>query len=219
MDSAISDLVVLGLYGLGGVAVVGLVVWRVVAMGHAASAPLSNEQCVACGSKDVTALAAGVYRCNGCGYEGGSGVAAAMAEREWAEVSAMSPEARRAGAVADLREALAVLVAADGRLGGLAPDSTDVDAARSELLRAGEALRRAGLKLGHPILAPQLATADSSGFAMATVTDALGGAAGVGWNAATAAMTAAEASGLRGQARAMAAAAQAALVRTGGLPS
>ena len=202
----VTELVSLALYPLIALAVAGLVIWRVVAMGRASRAPISNEECVACGSRDVTSLGPAVYRCGACGYEGGSGVAASLAERERAEIEAMGPEARRAGAIADLEEALAGLASVEDDLARPAPSVADVERARAELLKATETLRRAGSKLGLAGLVPAVAAVDTTDFAAATVGDALGGQVGFALNAA-------EASSLRSQARVLAATARSTLDR------
>ena len=41
-----------------------------------------GEECIACSSQDLTFLAEEVYHCNACGYEGGSGMAAYLANQK-----------------------------------------------------------------------------------------------------------------------------------------
>jgi ribosomal protein L37AE/L43A len=86
--------------------------WQAIAMSGASKADIPDDQCVACDSKDVTVNAPGVYRCNACGYEGGSGQAAAQQAARQAGFDALSDDERRASALVDLREAVTLLESA-----------------------------------------------------------------------------------------------------------
>ena len=89
---------------------------RSLRLGSASRAHISDESCVACDSKDLTSLGPGAYRCNACGYEGGSGLAAMQEQRRLAHFDRMTPEERRKSAHEDLLEARTVLNSAIGSL-------------------------------------------------------------------------------------------------------
>ena len=75
---------------------------------------IPDDTCVACESKNVTALAQGVYRCDDCGYEGGSGYAAWQQSQRDAKLLALAPERRKELAREKLEQALRLLLSADG---------------------------------------------------------------------------------------------------------
>lgn len=78
-------------------------------MANAAKAPISDEECVSCGSREVQVQAAGAYVCQNCGYEGGSG-RAAMREQTLAErYASLSPQARLEAVTDHVRTAARIL--------------------------------------------------------------------------------------------------------------
>jgi len=89
---------------------------RSLKLGSASRAHISDESCVACDSADVTSLGPGAYRCNACGYEGGSGLAAMQEQNRLAQFDQMSPDERRESAQKDLLEARTVLTSCIGSL-------------------------------------------------------------------------------------------------------
>ncbi len=122
----------------------------------------AKDQCVACRSRDLTALADRVYRCNACGYEGGEG--RALVERALREASflEMAPARRLEEARRDLLEARSLALGGVGdleRANGFgdevfnAESSTPShDTARASgtgrLLEARSKIRNAAAKLG-----------------------------------------------------------------------
>ena len=78
---------------------------------------IPDDECVACESRDLTSLAEGVYRCNMCGYEGGSGYAAWQQKQRDDEMLALPPERRKELARQKLEQALVLLSSADGDAG------------------------------------------------------------------------------------------------------
>jgi hypothetical protein len=141
--------------------------WR---MHRAGSEPLSDDVCVACHSVDLTKLVPAVYRCNKCGFEGGSGLVAYRRAERLARIDAMDPSARYESAIGDLRESRLALLAADGLLDnatvmsvvdvmnldqGLDRGQTKqsvVAAAALQLRRAGNAIEQASTKLRHQVV-------------------------------------------------------------------
>ncbi len=85
---------------------------------EALKADISDSECVSCGSKDVTELSPGAYRCNECGYEGGSGVQAAKDEAKKEKVASLSDEDKRIKALKIIAEGQRVLDAHLGALSG-----------------------------------------------------------------------------------------------------
>jgi hypothetical protein len=89
--------------------------------GSGADAPAS---CLACNSTELERLAPDAYRCETCGYEGGEGLSAWIAERKRSEIAAMSPEQRSALARENLSAARNMLVGA-AHVGGLGLHEAD----------------------------------------------------------------------------------------------
>jgi len=79
---------------------------------------LNSSECVACDSSDVTSLGPDAYKCNQCGYQGGSGLAAMHESKRLASFDAMDPAERAQSAVADFREAESLLIGCQGSLAG-----------------------------------------------------------------------------------------------------
>jgi len=50
-----------------------VIVRKAAAMHKAKNDPIADDRCVSCDSADLEMLTAAAYRCNACGYEGGSG--------------------------------------------------------------------------------------------------------------------------------------------------
>lgn len=93
-------------------------------MNRALNSDADDSTCVACDGTDVTELGPGAYRCNACGYEGGSGFADLQRSQDRAKVDALSPAQRKASARSDLENARALLLGAKGTLSGANIDST-----------------------------------------------------------------------------------------------
>lgn len=72
--------------------------------------------CVSCGSQDVALLAARVYRCNDCGYEGGDGFAAHEKRQRLLAIERMSERERLLSGWQDLVEARRLLLATNGSM-------------------------------------------------------------------------------------------------------
>lgn len=64
--------------------------WR---FGQAMNGSTSDDVCIACDSREVRVLAPQVYSCLLCGYEGGPGHAAYLAEKKSAALDALDPAA------------------------------------------------------------------------------------------------------------------------------
>jgi ribosomal protein L37AE/L43A len=96
------------------VAVAGTVAARRLA--NAARAPISDDECVSCGSSNVEVAGAGAYVCLACGYEGGSGRAAMHQQAQADRYADLSP-ADRVEAVTDrVRTAARILSNYDGKV-------------------------------------------------------------------------------------------------------
>ncbi|HJN75450.1 MAG TPA: hypothetical protein QGF58_16090 [Myxococcota bacterium] len=93
-------------------------IWQAFKLDRAAKENISDTECVACGSKKLDELAPKAYRCLSCGYEGGSGLAAAHEAAARREVDRLSPERKRAKARKELEDARSLLSAATGTLDG-----------------------------------------------------------------------------------------------------
>lgn len=85
-------------------------------MGRAAAADIADDQCVACDSRDLTELGPSAYRCNLCGYEGGSGMAALQQGKREAVWETWTVTQRFDSARGDLQEAASLAAAATGTL-------------------------------------------------------------------------------------------------------
>ncbi len=86
-------------------------------------AEISDDQCVACDCQDLTRLSEAVYRCNQCGYEGGSGYASWKQSAHTRRLLALPPEARMERARENLLEAQRTLLSGSGDLGGASSHS------------------------------------------------------------------------------------------------
>ena len=85
-------------------------------MANAAKAPISDEECVSCGSRDVQVQGAGVYLCLTCGYEGGSGRAAMREQTQAERYASLSPQARLEAVTEHVRCATRILSSFGGRV-------------------------------------------------------------------------------------------------------
>ena len=85
---------------------------------RASKEEIPDDRCVACSAKDLTSLGENAYRCNICGYEGGSGLAKIHEDREKARMAALSPQQKRKAALRNLRDAKTLLVAVEGTFDG-----------------------------------------------------------------------------------------------------
>ncbi len=99
---------------------------------------IPDDVCVACDATSVTVLAEGVYRCDSCGYEGGSGYAAWQQGQRDEGLLALAPERRQELAREKLEQALRLLLSADG----------DANAGHHDLLGVGERFERASVGVG-----------------------------------------------------------------------
>lgn len=95
--------------------------WRLIeklTMDRAMKSEISDDQCVACESADVDFVADRVYRCNMCGYEGGSGYAAYKEGQQRRGFDALSHEKRHELGIARLEEASTLILSGIGDLEG-----------------------------------------------------------------------------------------------------
>lgn len=137
-------------------------IWR---MNKASKARISDDECVACGSKDVTIVAEGAYRCNACGYEGGSGLAKLQDKARLDAILAMSDDDKRRSGIQDLTQARSLLLGAQGTLAGAATLSvmdltgvgsgdrgqskqSELVSAVKDMMEAQQHVRDAAIKLG-----------------------------------------------------------------------
>ena len=105
------------LIGLGIFAAVVLFgAWRMYKLRKAMNDPMRDDVCVACGSKLITTTGEGLYTCNDCGYEGGSGQKKKQEQDRQEAVARMTPEQRRAGGIKDMKEARTLLISSQGTL-------------------------------------------------------------------------------------------------------
>ena len=79
---------------------------------------ISDFVCTACEGTDLTTLAKGVYRCNQCGYQGGSGMADWLKEKRRHAVDEISGEQRKERVVKNLSEARRLVTSALGTIDG-----------------------------------------------------------------------------------------------------
>ena len=149
---------------LGSLAIPGGIAYGIWRMNKASKAPISDNECVACGSKEVTVVAEGAYRCDACGYEGGSGLAKLQDEAHVKGIEAMSDEDKRRTGIADLKQERSLLMGAQGTLAGAARLSvmdmaggggdrgqgkqSELVSAVKDMLEAQHHFRDAVLKLG-----------------------------------------------------------------------
>src|SRR2546428_513960 len=89
----------------------GFGLWRYLRMRKALRAPDRDDQCAACGGFDLVPVDEGAYRCNSCGYEGGSGRRAMRSHAIAESIERMLPAERRKSGIRDLMEARQILVA------------------------------------------------------------------------------------------------------------
>lgn len=66
---------------------------------------LDDDVCVACESTNITRLAEGAYRCDDCGYEGGSNYGDYKQQQERERVDELPDEERRERGIRELRQA------------------------------------------------------------------------------------------------------------------
>jgi hypothetical protein len=85
---------------------------------------ISDDECVACGSKELTSLGPNAYECNTCQYQGGSGLATMQADARFAVFDAWDELKRLASATSDLQEARTLLLAATGTWANALPAAT-----------------------------------------------------------------------------------------------
>ena len=94
-------------------------IWQLiqsVIFNRAMNEEIPDDVCVACESEDITVLAEGVYRCNACGYEGGSNFAEYKQQQRRKKVDALEGEARQEHIVDTLKEARTLASSAQGSL-------------------------------------------------------------------------------------------------------
>lgn len=160
--------------------IVAVVIWQIVKRTRAMNAPISDDECVSCGSKNVTVLGPGNYRCNECEYEGGSGMAAKQNQEQLDRINQMDPAARHASGVTDLHEARTLLLSMLGAGVTIGESSSAIGVAQSNLAQAKQHLQMASLKLNDSYLAVQPTGGESAAFAGAQVATALDSQAVVG---------------------------------------
>ena len=93
-------------------------IWEAFKFDRAAKAEIADDECVACGSKDLEELAPRAYRCLQCGYEGGSGLAEAHEAAARRELDELDPDQKRRKARALVDDARSLLTSARGTLDG-----------------------------------------------------------------------------------------------------
>jgi len=95
------------------VGIAGAVAARRIA--NAAKEPISDDECVSCGSTNVEVMSPGAYVCLACGYEGGSGQAAVRQKAQAERYAELSPEARLEAVTDHVRTASRILSNYDGK--------------------------------------------------------------------------------------------------------
>ncbi len=158
---------------LVGAVVVGIPIYKAMRMRRAESEPLADDVCVACNTKNVTILAPSVYRCNQCGFTGGSGMAEYQQQILRERAARMTPKERYLSALQDLRDARLALLGVEGLLqnaanlstmdmvgmgGGLErgqAKQTALGAAIGQMRQAQEQIRTASTKLATSHMAPE----------------------------------------------------------------
>lgn len=78
-------------------------------------------RCLVCSSADLSELAPEAYHCNGCGYDGGDGYAAFLADKERTRLRVLDIDAVKKLVHATLRNARLTVIAA---LGGMCDDES-----------------------------------------------------------------------------------------------
>lgn len=111
--------------------------------------PTRDDQCVACDSTWVDAIADGVYRCNKCGYTGGPGYQAYAAEKQVIALQSKPMHVRRKDALTRLRDTTLMMTALEGNIDA-AINSSKLDVSKvadaaGDLDDFGEADKRAEL--------------------------------------------------------------------------
>ena len=77
---------------------------------------ISDEVCIVCETSDLEILSEGVYRCNQCGYEGGSRRPQWLKEKRRLAVDTITGEARRERVLTNLTEARRLVESALGTI-------------------------------------------------------------------------------------------------------
>jgi hypothetical protein len=108
-------------------------IWQLRRFNKVLKDPVRDDVCVACNSAQLTSLGTNAYRCNACGYEGGSGLMAMRDAAKTKKLEAMSPEQRRASGLKDLREARTLLLGCQGIM------QHTVSLSRADLMGGGDA--------------------------------------------------------------------------------
>lgn len=99
-------------YGVIAAVILGILVPRYLRTQKALNEPIGGDVCVACQSTQVTTYAPSCYRCDGCGFQWGDGMAQHAAQQRAAQVRGLDPEQRQAYIRSELHEARAHLSAA-----------------------------------------------------------------------------------------------------------
>lgn len=136
-------------------------------MANAAKAPISDDECVSCGSREVQVQGEGAYVCLACGYEGGSGRAAMREQTQAERYASLTPEARQEAVTDHVRTAARILSNYNGAaaLAGVAATAAGfgdlsrdegVDSKQSavadDLCAAAAELKRAAAIAGGPVV-------------------------------------------------------------------
>jgi len=155
--------------------IVAVIIWQAIKRSRALRDPISDNECVSCGSTSVTMLGPNAYRCDQCGYEGGSGVAAKRAQDQLDWIAQMDPALRQESGVKDLHEARTLLLSTLGSGVTIGESGAAIGTAQSNLAQAKQHLQQASLKLGDSYLALQPEGGNPSamvGAEVATAVDA-----------------------------------------------
>lgn len=160
--------------------VVGVLVWQGVKRVRAMREPLRDDRCVSCDSVRLSPLGPGRYRCQDCGYVGGSGMAAYQEQKQLEAVSALPTEDRLRGAIRDLEEARTLLRAILDSSSAFWESGGGVGMAEADLNRAKQAMNLASQKLADPYLATTTQAPTSGDVAAAHVVGAVEAQMGMG---------------------------------------
>ena len=143
-------------------------------MAAAARAPISDDECVSCGSSDVQVQGAGAYVCSACGYEGGSGRAEMARQSQADKYAALSPQERQRVVTDHVRTAARILASysADLTASKVVQNLVDGDvpvfdistsSVAGDLANAAAELRLAETVAGGPIVLANGLTVDAKG--------------------------------------------------------
>ncbi len=151
-------------------------------MAKAAKAPIFDDECVSCGSREVQVQGEGAYVCLACGYEGGSGRAAMRKQTLAGRYASLSPQEKLEAATEHIRCASRILSNYDGMVASGAAtvaaaayeefsEDPEFDPTRStvadDLCAAAAELELAATIAGDEIVLASGLTVDATGLAKA----------------------------------------------------